>query len=537
MAGTIQYSAVDAGVLVQIADAANGNLAQTPFLPVGWDLFTTITTPGLGSPQAILAGGMLPSTGAAVAVLAFGAPASAFLPYYTPAMHTLAPPLITTLLPPPPPPPPVLPPPAIDNGFQALYLRLQSLIGTALTNFATSYPILLTCGIGGPGALAQLAAIDFRVGGSHTPSFLTAVGCYAFSTPSFVNATAAQTSVQAQLPDVYGSLFALTAQNVDFFPSAPTPAMGYMPLGRQIAVPAPLPAYDSPWYERSGAYYTSILAPNAGVRRNVGPACPAPGDDDVIAAAAGYDSDFAYVLSQFCAAANEAFQHPALSPSVPASWTLINVISDTNGQAMGVVYSRLSQVVVAFRGTSSFEETVQTFGNANAQYVNFLPEPKIQTAGTVLQGAYNGYLAIRQGFRQVLSQISNISNMSLVLTGHDTGGWLAVMAATDLMQGTGGTPSLPTLPAPQVYTFGAPPLGSIPFGGFITSNVTSALYNVVRRADIVPNIFYPGNFPVGSQVVVAGTTNYDGLTYHPVISYIQLLNPHNLADAKSTRGR
>ena len=144
MAGTIQYSAVDAGVLVQIADAANGNLAQTPFLPVGWDLFTTITTPGLGSPQAILAGGMLPSTGAAVAVLAFGAPASAFLPYYTPAMHTLAPPLNTTLLPPPPPPPPVLPPPAIDNGFQALYLRLQSLIGTALTNFATSYSYCVT---------------------------------------------------------------------------------------------------------------------------------------------------------------------------------------------------------------------------------------------------------------------------------------------------------------------------------------------------------------------------------------------------------
>jgi hypothetical protein len=38
-------------------------------------------------------------------------------------------------------------------------------------------------------------------------------------------------------------------------------------------------------------------------------------------------------------------------------------------------------------------------------------------------------------------------------------------------------------------------------------------------------------------VSVPGTTSYDGLTYHPVIGYIQLLNPHNLADAKSTRGR
>src|SRR5262249_46708009 len=165
MAGTIQYSVVDAGALVQIADAANGNLAQTPFLPVGWDLLTTIAVPGLGSPQAILAGGMLPSTGACVAVLAFGAPASAFLPYYTQASHTRAPPLISTLLPPLPPPPPALPPPMIDNGFQALYLRLRALIATALTSFASSYPILVTCGIGGPGALAQLGAIDFHIGG------------------------------------------------------------------------------------------------------------------------------------------------------------------------------------------------------------------------------------------------------------------------------------------------------------------------------------------------------------------------------------
>src|SRR5262249_13220575 len=158
-------------------------------------------------------------------------------------------------------------------------------------------------------------------------------------------------------------------------------------------------------------------------------------------------------------------------------------------------------------------------------------------AGPVLEGAYNGSLAVRQGFRQVLSQIGNLANMSLVLTGHDTGSWLALMAATDLMQGTGGTPSLPTLPAPQVYTFGAPPIGDVRFGGFFASKVTSAVYSVVRAADIVPKIFYPGNFPVGSQAPVPGTTDYDGLTYHPVISYIRLLNPHNLARFESTRDR
>lgn len=131
-------------------------------------------------------------------------------------------------------------------------------------------------------------------------------------------------------------------------------------------------------------------------------------------------------------------------------------ISNGSGQVMAVVYSKLTQVLAAFRGTSSFEETVQTFGNQNAQYVNFLPAP--MPAGVVLQGAYNGHIALRQSFRQALSQLGGLATSSLVLTGHDAGGWLALMAATDLMQGTGGTPALPALSTPpQVYTIGTWP--------------------------------------------------------------------------------
>jgi len=527
MANPIQYSAADAGALVQIADAANGDLSQSPFLPVGWDLLTTITVAGLGSPQMILAGGPLPSTGAPVAVLAIGSPAASFLNFYTTAIHELTTPIISGLLPMPPP----VPAPTLDNGFQALYGRLRALIVQVLTSFASSYSTLLTCGIGGPGALAQLAAIDFRVGGTPTPSFLTAVGCYSFSTPSFVNTTTANTSVQTQLPAVYAGLFALTVQNLDFFPTAPTPAMGYVPLGQQIAITGPLPPYDSPWYERSAAYYTSILAPNGALARR-GAAAAKP-DDDVAnakAVAGAYDPDLAYVLAQFCAAANEAFQHPSLSPSIPTGWTLLGVISNGSSQVMAVVYSKLTQVVVAFRGTSSFEETVQTFGNQTAQYVNFLPAPVIQPSGVVLQGAYTGYMSLRQGFRQALSQISGLATASLLLTGHDTGGWLAVMAATDLMQGIGGTPALPALGTPpQVYTFGTPALGNIRFTNFFTTQVTASAYQVLRPADVVAGIFIPSYFMIGSQQALPGITDYDDLAYHPVISYIQLLNPSNRA--------
>src|SRR4051812_9401222 len=159
MANPIKYSAADAGVLVQLADVANGNLNQAPFLPAGWDLLTTITAPGLGNPQFILAAGPLPSTGEQVAALAMGAPAASFLYFYTIANHTLSTSYISSLLPMPPPPPPNLPQPTLDDGFQGLYNRLRPLIGQALTSFASSYSTLLTCGIGGPGALAQLAAI------------------------------------------------------------------------------------------------------------------------------------------------------------------------------------------------------------------------------------------------------------------------------------------------------------------------------------------------------------------------------------------
>jgi hypothetical protein len=326
---------------------------------------------------------------------------------------------------------------------------------------------------------------------------------------------------------VYTGLFALTVQNVDFFPSAPTPAMGYVPLGQQIAISGPMPPYDPPWYERSAAYYTSILAPSGALGRR-SPVAAKQGDDAAnVQAGFGYDPDLAYVLAQFCAAANLAFQHPALSPSIPTGWTPLGAISNSSGQVMAVVYSKLTQVVVAFRGTSSFEETVQTYGNQNSQFVNFLPAPL--TSGLVLQGAYNGYMALRQAFRQALSQVSGLATAQLLLTGHDTGGWLAAIAATDLMQGTGGTPPLPALGAPpQLYTFGTPALGNVPFTNFFTTKVTSSAYAVVRQADVVAKIFLPGYFMIGSQQGLAGITDYDDLTSHPVISYIQLLNPSNL---------
>ena len=521
----IQYSADDAGALVQIADAANGNLTTTPFLPPGWDALATTSLQGLGNPQAILAGGTLPSTGQPAVVLACGAPAAPFLLFYTPVNQTLSASLIGGLLPMPPPHTPM---PQLDIGFQSFYIRLSAWIQTALTQFGSSYPTLLTCGIGGPGAVAQLAAIDFRVGGSRAPGFLDAVGCYAFSTPSFVNPTAANVSVQQQLPDVYNSLFTLTAANIDFFPSSPTSSMGYAPLGQQIALQARLPNYDLPWYERSATYYTNTLTSSTRTLRDA-PAAKAA------ASPPAYDSNLAFVLAQFCAAASEAFQHPALSPLIPGNWTLLNTISNSAGQVMAVVYRKLGQVLVAFRGTSSFQETVETFGNANAQYVNFLASGVIPTAGTVLQGGYNSYMAMRQQFRQVLSQISDLATISLLLTGHDTGAWIAVMAATDLMQGTGGTPTLPTLAnPPQVYTFGAPPFGNFPFTNFFTTNVTAAAYQVARPADVIPKIQYFGYQPIGSLALLPGLTDYDDLTYHPVISYIQLLNPQFAMRSKTT---
>jgi hypothetical protein len=522
----IQYSADDAGVLVQIAGTANGSLASIPFLPPGWDALATTSLVGMGSPQAILAGGTLPSTGQPAVVLACGAPMASFLAYYTLANHTPAQPIIPGLLPPPADPKLIA---QLDNGFQYIYYRLGSWIQTALSQFASSYSTLVTCGIGGPAAMAQLAAIDFRAGGSRAPGFLKSVGCYAFSAPPFMNPTAANVCVQQQLPDVYQNLFTLTAANVDFFPSSPTPAMNYAPLGQQIALQARMPSYDSPWYERSATYYTNTLTSTARTLRDEAAAKAAP----TAAPPPSYDSNLAFVLAQFCAAASEAFQHPALSPLIPGGWTPLGPISNNAGQVMAVVYRKLNQVLVAFRGTSSFEETVQTFGNANPQYVNFLPAGIIATSGQVTQGGYNSYLAMRQQFRQALSQIGDLATVSLLLTGHDTGAWIAVMAATDLMQGTGGTPSLPTLAnPPQLYTFGAPPFGNVPFTGFFKTNVTAAAYQVVRPADVIPKIQFFGFQPIGSQAPLPGLTDYDDLTYHPVIGYIELLNPQNAMRSK-----
>jgi len=101
--------------------------------------------------------------------------------------------------------------------------------------------------------------------------------------------------------------------------------------------------------------------------------------------------------------------------------------------------------------------------------------------------------------------VNGLATASLLLTGHDTGGWLAAIAATDLMQGIGGTPALPALGTPpQVYTFGTPALGNYPFTNFFTTKVTSSAYQVLRPADVVAKIFLPGYFMMGSQQGLAG---------------------------------
>lgn len=114
-----------------------------------------------------------------------------------------------------------------------------------------------------------------------------------------------------------------------------------------------------------------------------------------------------------------------------------------------------------------------------------------------------------------------------MLTGHDTGGRLALMAATDPMQGTGGTPAPPALGTPpQVYTLGTPALGNIPFYQFFTTKVTTSAYQVVRPADVVAGLFIPGYFVIGSQQAVPGATDYDDLpSRHQLHSVAQSTQP------------
>lgn len=509
---TLTYTAQDAAALAPLAEMAGGRLPT--YLPF-WSLVGTIgpvTFAGRG--QGFTAMGRLPSTNAQVAVLALGSTWNNFTGFYAPNQLQL-----TQV------PGEILPQPAApaaanaQTGFVTMIQALEAALTTAvkrlaaLDPFTTSLPLVVV-GIGPGAPLAQLAALYLRPGntlaqGAMSP--VTEIACYAFSCPPVGDA-----GFQRQAGQCVASLYTVNATGIDFFPAVPT-GSSLTWAGNAEPVSAKLPTYDSPWEERTAAFYAAAL------RESEAPAVSAsPARAPTTAAAtnaASYNANLAYSLAITCAVAYQRFQHPTLFTYPSTLGLSVGAdIQSGDGVTWGTVFTGPSTVAVTFRGTTSFFELVQTLDGID------MSAPPWLTSGTVLTGIATVYQSLRPSLlAQLQAAFAKNPNAVLYVAGHDVGAALASLAALDLSSApTSGIP----VPA-ALYSFGCPPFGDFDFLQYFGKTLPQS-FQIARPSDVIPKLMLNGTlFALPTAVSLAGTAPdpADGNSYHAVATYIRLLNP------------
>ncbi|HYR29618.1 MAG TPA: hypothetical protein VEU30_14200 [Thermoanaerobaculia bacterium] len=240
------------------------------------------------------------------------------------------------------------------------------------------------------------------------------------------------------------------------------------------------------------------------------------GSSDVLPS--GYNADLAYSMAVFSSATYNLYQQSALQ--IPTGWTLNSQFYYTdvfgNSVTIGAVFESSTAVTLAFRGTQTWQELVITD-------CDLLPAtPGWIGYWIVHLGFNNMYSPIRQSVMNILNEIV-FGTRAFYITGHSLGGALATLAAADYTANNAG------YPVTAVYTFGSPRVVSyLTFAQYYNgaSGISNYTYRVARPADVVTQVPTPPLYYHVSQLVsLAGTTNQDGLTSHPIDAYIDLLDP------------
>ncbi|MDB5041442.1 MAG: lipase [Candidatus Eremiobacteraeota bacterium] len=492
------YSAADAAVLVQLAEAAAGDLSAGAVLPPGWSPLATVPAnppapPAAMGAQAIYATGNLPSDPATtVVVLAVGMPWITYLNAFSDGVLDIVPvpfgvPSTGKIVP----------------TFAQLYGQLRGGLWAALTQ-AGKNPIVVT-GIGLGAPLAQLAALDLTPPNVGPKKELPAAApsCYAFSTPAFGDAVFA-----GDLARVVASSWTVTPaylnQNLDLFASVPSG--GDVTLSgtpQQVATQFPTP-FDDPWIERSPWFYADALGQ---------PFTPPPSSPTTISPqGTAFQPVLASALSQLCAVTYGLAQNPALAQRQPlTSYTYVGPLAAT-GSAVGATFSFAGGLAVAFRGAITFAEFGGLLASSNLAHAKF-----IANSAYVHAGALAMYAPLRNA---LLAQLNALpAGSQIVFTGHDLGGALAIIAAADVIK------NAPTLTKPVVYTFGAAPVAGPTFPALVA---TATIFAVARPNDFLPQSMLMGGFvQLGTTMTLGGTPAQDEPGAHSATGYATLFDPRS----------
>ena len=534
---TVSFNATDAAAFVALAAQAELDLSDL-FLDPPWKLIQTFRSSNASHAQGFVAMGPLPSNPATtIAVVALGSSWSDFIETYLASQHQLS-----------------FPPnglfatapsgfPLSDLGYTNLYNSVRSLMWTevlfakqTVPDFKNTMP-LVVCGVGPGAPLAQMAAVDLLPG--HVWNSLTSPAtsstAYTFSSVAFGNQDFAN-AVNANVPAAFAvNLTTNSGIVVDPYPVAPASTAGYFFAGQQIGANAKLPmAGDCPWLERSPGYYELILGGGslattsqqtmrvqrrpfaAGVLAARKSSTPAP---NALSATATYSPTLAFTLTLLDLAAYQRALHPDLPLTLPAPYVFARDIT-AGGINQGSIFVSPDRVVASFRGTATWQETVDAWATVS------LAKPAwLSVDGEILTPPSTLYDSLRDNLRAQLVAI-NQANLPLVISGHDTGGSLASLAMLDLtLNPQAGTPG-----ASAVYTFGAPPLGTTTFANSYNTRVGANSFQVARPDDIIPQLVLGAisfAITVPTPIVLQGGTSDPAKdpTFHTLTSYSALLNP------------
>ncbi len=410
----------------------------------------------------------------------------------------------------------------LEGVFLNSYNNIRAPLWSAIDKFLGGLDLYI-CGIGLGAPLAQLAALDLRPsathrgpGGERPPQ--KQAPCYAFSVPNVAN-TALQTYYNdTVLKDGELSTDTYWARKpslvVDFFPSAPVNSNANI-IGNPISInDVTLPPVDVPWLERGNTFYIKQL----GGTLAVGPDLKA---NAILST--GFNQVLAHTCAQCVVAAYSQTQHEL--GSVP-SYSLVAHVN-SNSSPFAYIFSNTFNVIVAFRGTITWEEAFVITSNST------LLIPGVIVGGsagvnTGISDLYNNSPTEKGGstlFKDALQTAikSVIGNKKLILTGHDIGGALANLAALDYtLNASIG------LTVGQVYTFGAMSLGDTTFKKTFDEQVGNKCYQIRRIYDKISTALVgsPGGYAIlDNSVVLDGQLIAEENTYHSINGYMQLLNP------------
>lgn len=395
-----------------------------------------------------------------------------------------------------------------DAGVQKLYLKLRSHLWDAVAEAAqlvesTEATDLLICGHGIGASLAELAAYDFRPDKPDITIRFKQIRLYTFSAPMLANA-GFQEQFETRIVDAW-RVSAGTSSLIDFFPIQPSG--DFVGLGTAQQLAASLPEFDSPWWERSGSFYTDVLTGGSTSANPVG------GESST---ADGYSADMAFTIAQLCAAAALRSQHPDLDPA-PSSWRLTDPLPGDNPWLCVFARDDPKAFAAIFRGGTTCEETLGILADGWPFTMDWVDFP-----GSMHAGAYKLYTSLRDDVRSLLAGLDWTEGAVLYLGGHSLGAIMASVAAVDLEYNP-----IDGAPPASIYALGCTTTAGPGLESYVPE-LPARLFLVNRPQDAIADVSWNLTLSeLGTSITLNGNCSFDEQTYHAINTYIALLDPQS----------